>query len=98
MPRDDHVIFVIIVMQWASPLRDIRVHDLTIKSVLNARCLYKSLQFCSCLMSSRHLKTKSFNVERICDVTTKIYCAKKFKIEFKFESMRLLVFVYILYS
>ena len=44
MPRDDHVIFVIIVMQWASPLRDIRVHDLTIKSVLNARCLYKSLQ------------------------------------------------------
>ena len=44
MPRDDHVIFVIIVMQWASPLRDIRVHDLIIKSVLNARCLYKSLQ------------------------------------------------------
>ena len=43
MPRDDHVIFVIIVMQWASPLRDIRVHDLIIKSVLNARCLYKSL-------------------------------------------------------
>ena len=43
MPRDYHVIFVIIVKQWASPLRDIRVHDRTIKSVPNARCLHKSL-------------------------------------------------------
>ena len=43
MPHDYHVIFVIIVMQWASLLRDIRVYDLTIKSVLTARSLYKSL-------------------------------------------------------
>ena len=44
MLRDYHVIFVIIVMQWASPLPDIQVYDLTIKSVLNALSLYKSLQ------------------------------------------------------
>ena len=53
MPRDYHVIFVIIVKQWASPLRDFRVHDPTIKSVLNARCLRKSLQYVHCFCICR---------------------------------------------
>ena len=53
----------------------------------NQHAINSTCTFCSCLMSSRHVKTKSFNIERICDVTTQIYCAKKFKIEFKFESI-----------
>jgi len=39
MPRDYHVIIVIVVLEWAFPLRDIQVKHLVIKSVLNARSL-----------------------------------------------------------
>ena len=40
-PCDYHVIIVIVVMQWASPLRDIWVWDL---QVIKSKCS-KSLQF-----------------------------------------------------
>lgn len=43
MPRDYHVIIVIVVMQCPSLLHGIRVDDLVIKSVLNACSLCKSL-------------------------------------------------------
>ena len=37
MPRDYHVIIVIVVMQWASPLRDIRVQDRAVKNISSKR-------------------------------------------------------------
>lgn len=43
MPRDYHVIIVIVVLQWASLLDDIRVYDFVINPILNARSRYKSL-------------------------------------------------------
>ena len=44
MPGDYHVIIVIVVMQGASPLRDIRVEDLAIKISSKCHQSYQSLQ------------------------------------------------------